>query len=137
MRDHLHGATEIVTAALSCDHGGVDATGRDVRRLGEVHVNEAFVVTEVEIRLCAVIGDVHLAVLVRRHGAWINVEVRIELDDGDAQATRFQEEANRCGGDPLAEGGGDATGDEHKLRRHLVPSASSVWAGRSVTTERA
>ena len=137
VRDHLHGATEIVTAALSCDHGGVDATGRDVRRLGEVHINEAFVVTKVEIRLCAVIGDVDLAVLIRRHGAWVDVEIRIELDDGDAQATRFQEEANRCGGDPLAEGGGDATGDEHKLRRHLVPSASSVWAGRSVTTERA
>ena len=137
VRDHLHGATEIVAAALSCDHGGVDATGRDVRRLGEVHINEAFVVTKVEIRLCAVIGDVDLAVLVRRHGAWVDVEIRIELDDGDAQATRFKEEANRCGGDPLAEGGGDATGDEHKLRRHLVPSASSVWAGRSVTTERA
>ena len=30
VRDHLHGSTEIIAAALSCDHGGVDATGRDV-----------------------------------------------------------------------------------------------------------
>ena len=30
VRDHLHGPAEIVAAALSCDHGGVDATGRDV-----------------------------------------------------------------------------------------------------------
>ena len=93
--------------------------------------------SEVKVGLCTVIGDVHLTVLIRRHRARIHVEIRVELDDGDAQPARFQEEADGGGGDSLAERGGDATGDEHILRRHLVPSASSCWAGRSVTAERA
>ena len=137
MRDHLHGAAKVVAATLSCDHGGVDASRGHVGCLRKVDVNEALVVTKVKVGLCAVIGDVDLAVLIRRHGARIHVEIRVELDDGDAQATRFQQQADRGGGDALTEGGGDAAGDEHKLRRHLVPSASSSWAGRSVTTERA
>ena len=137
MRNHLHGAAKVVAAALARDHGGVDASRGDVGGLRKVDVNEALVVTKVKIGLCAVVGDVDLAVLVRRHGARIHVEIRIELDDGDAQATRLQQKADRGGGDALTEGGGDAAGDEHEFRRHLVPSASSSWAGRSVTTERA
>ena len=93
--------------------------------------------SKVKVGLCTVIGDVHLTVLIRRHGARIHVEIRIEFDDGDAQSARFEEETNGGGGDSLTERGGDAAGDEHKLRRHLVPSASSCWAGRSVTAERA
>ena len=59
---------------------------------------------EVEIGLGAVVGDVDLAVLIGRHGSRVDVEVGVELDDGDAQATRLKEEANGGGGDSLTEG---------------------------------
>ena len=90
MRNHLHGAAKVVAAALARDHGGVDAPSGDVGGLREVDVNEALVVTKVKVGLCAVIGDIDLAVLVRRHGARIHIEIRIELDHRDAQSARFQ-----------------------------------------------
>jgi hypothetical protein len=50
--------------------------------------------TEVEICLGAVVGDEHLAMLERRHRTWIDVQVRVELHDGDAQVALHQEAAN-------------------------------------------
>ena len=44
-----------------------------------VLVDEALVVTEVEVGLATVVGDEHLAVLERVHRARIDVDVRIEL----------------------------------------------------------
>ena len=86
---------------------------------------------EVEVGLGAVVGDEDLAVLIGRHGAWVNVEVGVELDDGDAQAARFEEEADGGGGDSLTEGGGDATSDEYELRRHWSLSLQhSRWGVR-------
>ena len=83
VRDDLDRAAEEVAAALLGDDGLVDLAGRDVGALGQVLVDEALVVAEVEVGLGAVVGDEHLAVLVRRHRARIDVDVRVELQDGD------------------------------------------------------
>ena len=86
---------------------------------------------EVEVGLGAVIGDEDLAVLVGRHRARINVEVGIKLNDRDAQTARFEEEADRGGGNSLTEGGGDTTSDEYELRRHWSLSLHhSRWGAR-------
>jgi hypothetical protein len=53
----------------------------------EIGVKEPLVVTDIEVGLSAIVGDEHLAVLERVHGAWINVEIRIQLLHRDAQAT--------------------------------------------------
>src|SRR6478735_6585348 len=45
----------------------VDLTGRDVRGLGQVDVEESLVVADVEVGLCPVIRDEDLAVLERIH----------------------------------------------------------------------
>ena len=55
-------------------------------RLPILHVGEALVVAEVEVGLGAVVGDEHFAVLERRHRAGIDVDVRVELEVGDADA---------------------------------------------------
>ena len=78
--DHLHGATEIVAAALRGDHVRVDRSGRPVGPPGEALVDEAFIVTEVEVGLTAVVGDEHLAVLKRVHGARVDIQVGIKLE---------------------------------------------------------
>ena len=65
VRDDLDGAAEVVAAPLLGDDRLVDAAGRDVAELGQVLVDEALVVAEVEVGLGAVVGDEHLAVLVR------------------------------------------------------------------------
>ena len=46
---------------------------------GELDVDEALVVPEVEVGLAAVVGDEHLAVLEGVHRARVDVDVRVEL----------------------------------------------------------
>ena len=46
---------------------------------------------QIEVGFCAVIGDKHLAVLKRRHGAWVYVDVGIQFDEGDFEAARFKQ----------------------------------------------
>ena len=84
-------------------------------RLRHPRVDEALVVAEVEVGLGAVVGDEHFAVLERRHRARIDVDVRIELDDGDFEAARFEDRGEGGGGDALAQRGNDAAGDEDEL----------------------
>ena len=56
---------------------------------------EALVMAEVEIGLGAVIGDEHLAMLIGRHRAGIDVEIGIELAQPDRIAARLQQRAER------------------------------------------
>ena len=79
---------------------------------GRAH--EALVVAEVEVGFGAVVGDEHLAVLERAHGARIHVDVRIELDHGDLEPAGFEDGAERGGGNALSKRGNDATGDEYE-----------------------
>ncbi len=76
VRDDLDGPAQVVAPALLGDDALIDASGRDVRRLRQVLVDEPLVVAEVEVRLGAVIGDEDLAVLVRRHRPGVDVDVR-------------------------------------------------------------
>ena len=104
VRDDLHRRAEVVAAALALDHRVVDPAGGDVRRARRVDVGEALVVPEVEVGLGAVLGDEHLAVLVGRHRAGVDVDVRIELLKADAQPACDEQAPDRRGRDPLAEG---------------------------------
>ena len=103
VRDDLDRAAEVVAAALLGDDRLVDAAGRDVGALGQVLVDEPLVVAQVEVGLGAVVGDEHLAVLVRRHGPGVDVDVRVELEDGDLETPRLEQAADAGGGDALAE----------------------------------
>ena len=134
VRDHLHGAPEVVSRALLLDHGEVDLAGGPVVVARRDGVGEAFVVSQVEVGLGAVRGDVHLAVLVRAHGARVHVHVGIELLQRHAVAVALQQAAYRGRREPLAQRGDDAAGDEDVLDaaavgvayrfRHHAPSAS-------------
>src|SRR6266567_3347230 len=80
---------------------------------------------QVEIGLRAVVGDVHLAVLERRHGARIHVDVGIEFLDRHPEAALHQEATQRGRRDALAERRHDAAGHEDVLRRtHGLTSLS-------------
>src|SRR5205814_1728025 len=79
MRHHLDGGAEIVAAAFLAEDVLVDAPGGDVVLAARRAAGEALVVTEVEVGLGAVVGDKHLAMLVGRHRAGIDIEIGIEL----------------------------------------------------------
>jgi hypothetical protein len=57
----------------------------------QVLVDEPLVVAEVEVGLAPVVGDEHLAVLERVHGAGVDVDVGVELLQGDAQSAGLEE----------------------------------------------
>ena len=91
VRDDLDGLAEVVAPALLLDHGGVDGAGRDVRAPVEVLVGEALVVPQVKVGLSAVVEHEHLAVLEGVHRAGVDVDVRVQLLEGDADTARLEE----------------------------------------------
>ncbi|GIW19819.1 MAG: hypothetical protein KatS3mg065_0115 [Chloroflexota bacterium] len=120
--DDLNRPAEVVAPPLLGDDGLVDAPGGDVRELGQVLVDEALVVPEVEVGLGAVVGDEDLAVLVRRHRPGIDVDVGVELENRDPEAPGLEDPADAGGGDALPERGGHASGHED-IRRHRSGSS--------------
>ena len=102
VRDDLDGLAQVVAAAFLVDDALVDAAGGDVVGLGGLYAQEAFVVSQVQVGLVAVHGDVALAVLVGVQRARVDVDVRVEFLDSYVIAS-------------FAQGGGHSAGDENVL----------------------
>ena len=115
VRDHLDGVAEVLAAALLGDHRRIHLSGGHIRRPGQVAVEEPLVMADVEIGLGAVLGDEHLAVLERVHGARIDVEVGVELLHRHLQASRGQQLPEAGRGEALTERRHHATSDEEML----------------------
>jgi hypothetical protein len=79
MGNDLHGGAEVFAPAFLADHRLVNPSRGDVVLLGQRPVYEPFIVAQVEIGLGAIIGDIHLTVLERRHRPGIHVDIRIEF----------------------------------------------------------
>src|SRR2546427_4077116 len=79
VRDHLDGPAEVITAPLLLDDGEVDLPRRHVVVTRHTARGEPLVVPEVEVGLTAVVGDEHLAVLIRAHRPRVDVNVRVHL----------------------------------------------------------
>ena len=81
---------------------------------------------QIEIGLGAVVEHVDFAVLIRAHGAGIDVDVGIELLQPDAQAALLQQHADGGAGQSLAERTDDAAGDENVLGQASIPQGSRI-----------
>ena len=90
VRDDLDGGSEVFAFSFFVDNGLVDFACCHVGSLGEVFVNETFIVAEVEIRFGAVVSDEYFAVLIRAHGAGVDVNIWIEFLDGDFVPSVFE-----------------------------------------------
>ena len=119
--DNLNGLAKVLAAAFLVEDVPVDLAGREVGEFIQVFVDEALVVAKVKVGLCAVFCHIHFAVLVRAHGARINVDVRVELLCGDLQSSRLQKTTERCRRNALAEAGNHAAGYENVLCHRTYP----------------
>ncbi len=110
--DDLNRAAQILTAPLFADHRGVDLPGCDIACLAGGLVGEALVVAEVQVGFGAVIRDEDFAVLIRRHCAGVNIDVGVELHDGDRYPTALEQTPHRGDGNALSDGRGHTASDE-------------------------
>ena len=115
VRDDLDGVAQVLAAALLGDHRRIHLSRSDIRRTGQVAIEEPLVVPHVEVRLGSVLGDEHLAVLERVHGAGVDVEVRVEFLHRHVQAPRGEQLPETGRGQALPERGHDAAADEEVL----------------------
>ena len=91
VRDDLHGSAEVSAFALAVNDGAVDASGGVIAGFRAGDSGKPFVMTEVEIGFRAVIGHIDFAVLIGRHRAGVDVEVRVEFLHGDPVSSAFEE----------------------------------------------
>ena len=87
VRDHLHRSTQVFPTTLLHDHRIVNPAGGVVVLLAHDRVGVPLVMAHIQIGFGTVVGDVHLAVLKRVHGAWIHIDIRIQLLKGDGQSS--------------------------------------------------
>ena len=86
----------------------------------------------VEIGFGTVVGDEDLAVLKRAHRPRIDIEIRVQLDEGDLEAARLQDGRQRRRRDALAQRGHHAAGDEDELGHCMQhPSADECCGGKA------
>src|SRR5205823_4974362 len=112
VRDYLDGPAQIIAAALLLDDALIDLARGPVRVAGGGGAREALVVPKIEVGLRAVVGDVHLAMLVRAHRARIDIDIWIELLQRHLVAVAFEQAADGRGREPFAERGDNAAGHE-------------------------
>ena len=103
VRNDLDGVAEVFAAPFLAQHVPVDLACGEVVPPAHGRADKSFVVAEIEIGLRTVVGDEHLPVLKRVHGPGVDVDVGIQLDQGDAKSPGLEDCSERCGGDPLAE----------------------------------
>ena len=104
VRNHLHRPAEVIATALLADHALIHLAGGEIVPAPHARGLEALVMTEVEVGFRTIFSHENFSVLEGAHGARIHVDVRIELDVGDFDATRFEDRGERGGGYPLAKG---------------------------------
>lgn len=117
MRDHLHRAAQVVATALLADHVLVDLAGGEVVAPRCPHAHETLVVSQIEVRLRAIVGHEDLAVLERAHGTRIDVDIGVELEQRHLEAARLQDGPQRGGCNAFAQRRNHASGNEY-ITRH-------------------
>ena len=115
VRDDLHRLAQIHPVALVLEHLLIDLSARCRIGTAQLGVGEALIVAEVEIGLGSIVQHVHLAMLIRAHGAGIDVQIGIELLECNGQSAILQQGSQRRRGEALAEGAHDAARDEDVL----------------------
>ena len=124
VRDDLNRRAEKLPLALLGDDVLIDSPRGDIVGLPRRDAGKAFVMAEIEIGLGAIVGHIDFAMLIGRHRAGIDVEIRIELADADRIATRLKQCGQRGGHQALAKRRDHAAGDENKPghgRKVLAP----------------
>ena len=113
----LHRAAEIVTSPLFTEHGVINPARREVICPAHDGAREPLIMTQIQIGLRAIVSHKNLTMLKRAHRARVNVDVRIQFEEGDFEPACLEHGGEGGGGDPLTQRGHNTTSNEH-ISRH-------------------
>ena len=116
--DDLDRLSQVLSLALLPDDGLVDLSRRGIVVAAHLGAGEPLVVTQIQIRLGAVVGHEHLAVLERTHGSRIDVDVRVQFKERHLQTTSFQEAPDGSRRQTFAQRTQHSARHENELGRH-------------------
>ena len=119
MGDHLHGAAAVVSPALLLENGPVHLSRGDIGILAQALVDEALIMSQIQIGLRPVVGDEYFPVLDGIHGAGVYINVGIEFLHGDLEAPGLQQPPQGGCGDAFSQSGYDAACDKYVFYRHI------------------
>jgi hypothetical protein len=125
VRHYLDRTAEVVAAAFLGDDGMVDPAGGVIAFLGQVQGGEPLVVAEVQIGLGAVVRHVDFPVLIGIHGAGIDVDVGVQLEERDFEAAAFEQVPDGGRGEAFPQGRNDAARDENEFAHACLPALPS------------
>ncbi len=97
-------------------------------------VGEPFVMTKIKVGLCPVVQDVNFAMLERIHRSRIDIEIRIELLEHNAQTTQLKQRAEGSCGQTFAQRAHDATGYENVFHETLLRLARASFCSSAVAS---
>ena len=83
MGNDLNSAAQILTTALAAQNSFVHLASGKIIIARHARIEKTLVVTQIEIGFCTILSDKNLTVLKGTHGTRVNVEIRIELEQGD------------------------------------------------------
>ena len=119
----LHGAAQIASLPLPVQHVPEHLAGGHGRVPRQGLVHKPLIVPQVQVRLRAVVGDKHLAVLKGAHGAGIHIEIGVELLVLHPEAPLLQQPPQGRRADALSQPGHHAAGNKNMLHRdHSLPA---------------
>ena len=121
MRNDLHRAAAVIAPTLLVQHRPVNFPRGDIGVFGETFINESLVMSQIQIRFRAIVGDEDFSVLYGVHSSRININIGIKLLHGDLVAPGFQKPSKRGCCDPLAKPGNNAAGYKNVFYWHIFP----------------
>ena len=101
MRDDLDRAAAVIAPPFPVEDRPVDLAGRHIGVFVKAFIDEALVMTEIEVGFRTVVCDEHLSVLDRIHRARVNVDIRVKFLHGYFVTSGFQKPSERCGSNSL------------------------------------
>ena len=96
MRDHLDGLSQVFAAAFLIEHIPVDLSCGQIAVFIQIFVDEAFIMSKVQVGLRAVLCHIHFPMLVRAHGSRIHVDIRVQLLCRHLQSSGLQQPPQGC-----------------------------------------
>ena len=102
MRNDLNGLPAVNALALIGKHIVVHTARGAGAVFGQGNVNKPLVMPQIQIGFCTVVRHEYFAVLYRIHRAGVDVEIRVQLHNGNRQTSVFKKPTQGGGSDAFA-----------------------------------